>query len=113
MDASLLLDAALGRYLEKKGEYCPPCLAESIRYSVLSGGKRIRPRLLLASASLVGLEPDQVIPAALSLELIHCFTLIHDDLPCMDNDDFRRGKPSNHKVFGESMALLAGDALIP
>lgn len=89
-----------------------PNLAESIRYSLLSGGKRIRPRMMLGAATALGLDHQTILPAAAALEMIHCFTLIHDDLPCMDNDDFRRGRPSNHKVFGEGLALLAGDALI-
>lgn len=91
----------------------PHHLLESIRYSVLDGGKRIRPRLVLAAAEALNLTRERALPAALALELIHCFTLIHDDLPCMDDDDFRRGKPSNHKQFDEATALLAGDALIP
>ncbi len=90
----------------------PPHLAESIRYSCLTPGKRIRPRLLLTCAQMLSLAIEQVMPAAVALELIHCFTLIHDDLPCMDNDDWRRGLPSNHKKFGETLALLAGDALL-
>lgn len=90
----------------------PPNLAESIRYSLLSPGKRIRPRLLLACAEMLGLPLPDVVPAALALEMTHCFTLIHDDLPCMDDDDFRRGLLSNHKKFGESLALLAGDGLL-
>lgn len=82
-------------------------------YSVLGPGKRIRPRLVLATAEAIGLSRERAMPAACALELVHCFTLIHDDLPCMDNDDFRRGRPSNHKKFDEATALLAGDALIP
>lgn len=93
--------------------HAPSRLLESMRYSVLGGGKRIRPRLVLCAAEAVGLSREQALPAALALELIHCFTLIHDDLPCMDDDDFRRGRPSNHKQFDEATALLAGDALIP
>ncbi len=91
----------------------PANLAASIRYSVLSPGKRFRPRLMEASALALGVEAGAYVPFAVALEWIHAFTLIHDDLPCMDDDDLRRGMPTNHKVFGEALALLAGDALIP
>lgn len=90
----------------------PALLAESISYSLLAPGKRIRPRLLLACARMLGLSEAAALAPAAALEMIHCFTLIHDDLPCMDDDDFRRGRPSNHKKFGEAAALLAGDSLI-
>jgi geranylgeranyl diphosphate synthase type II len=80
-------------------------------YSLLAPGKRIRPRILLAVADLLELPRTVALPAAVAVEMVHCFTLIHDDLPCLDNDDLRRGRPSNHKQFGESTALLAGDAL--
>jgi geranylgeranyl diphosphate synthase, type II len=103
------LRSALVRHL---GD-APINLVESIEYSLLAPGKRIRPRLVLESARMLGLDPAAALPAALALEMIHCFTLIHDDLPCMDDDDFRRGRPSNHKKFGEALALLAGDALVP
>lgn len=91
----------------------PPTLWESMRYSVLSGGKRLRALLSLAAAEAVAGKPaiDFVLPCACAIELVHAFSLIHDDLPSMDNDDFRRGRPTNHKVFGEDMAILAGDAL--
>ena len=82
-----------------------------MRYSLLSGGKRLRPALCLASCALGGGDPDVAIPTACGLEMLHTASLIHDDLPSMDNDDYRRGRPSNHKVFGEGMALLTGDAL--
>lgn len=107
-----LLKEALHQYFKGKEGETPPNLAESIRYSLLAPGKRIRPRLMISCAQMVGLEERCVMRAALALEMVHCFTLIHDDLPCMDNDDFRRGRPSNHKKFGEGIALLAGDALI-
>lgn len=81
-------------------------------YSVLLGGKRIRPVLLLATADMLNVDRADAMPYAVALELIHTYSLIHDDLPAMDNDDFRRGKPSNHKVFGEAHAILAGDALL-
>lgn len=82
------------------------------RYSLLGGGKRIRPVLLLATADSLGLPLDTTLPYALALEMIHTYSLIHDDLPCMDNDDFRRGRPTCHKKFGEAIAVLAGDALL-
>lgn len=88
-------------------------LYESMRYSLLAGGKRIRPVLTLEFARLEGLDWKQAVPVACALELVHTYSLIHDDLPCMDDDDLRRGKPTNHKVFGETMAVLAGDALQP
>ena len=88
-------------------------LYESIRYSILAGGKRIRPVLTLEFARLGGIDWHLALPYACALELVHNYSLIHDDLPCMDDDDLRRGKPTNHKVFGETMAVLAGDALQP
>lgn len=90
----------------------PEIIGESMQYSLLAGGKRIRPVLLLAVAEALGLEIQEVLPFALSLEMIHTYSLIHDDLPAMDNDDFRRGNPSNHKKYGEAMAILAGDGLL-
>ena len=90
----------------------PEVLGDSMRYSLLSGGKRIRPVLALACAEVLGLADEIVLPFALALEMLHTYSLIHDDLPAMDNDDFRRGKPSNHKVYGETTALLAGDGLL-
>ena len=86
-------------------------LFESIRYSILAGGKRIRPVLTLEFARLGGLDWQLALPYACALELVHNYSLIHDDLPCMDDDDLRRGKPTNHKVYGETLAVLAGDAL--
>ncbi len=90
----------------------PSLIHRSIRYSVLNGGKRLRPILTLMTAELLGKSFQLVLPTAAGIELIHCFSLVHDDLPCMDNDDYRRGKLTNHKVFGESMAVLTGDALL-
>ena len=90
----------------------PSVLGESMRYSLLSGGKRIRPVLALACADVLGISDEDVLPFALALEMIHTYSLIHDDLPAMDNDDFRRGKPTSHKAFGEANAILAGDALL-
>ncbi|NGZ12039.1 MAG: polyprenyl synthetase family protein [Nitrospira sp. LK70] len=89
----------------------PTTLHEGLRYSLMAGGKRIRPILTIAAAEAIGATAPGLIPVACSLELIHTYSLIHDDLPSMDNDDFRRGKPTNHKVYGEAMAILAGDAL--
>jgi len=88
-------------------------LYESMRYSLLAGGKRIRPVIALEFARLGGMDWSAAVPVACGLELVHTYSLIHDDLPCMDNDDLRRGKPTNHKVFGETLAVLAGDALQP
>jgi geranylgeranyl diphosphate synthase type II len=114
------------RYLEEKREEVdrfldsavpdsrtpPTTLHEAMRYSLFAGGKRIRPILALAAAEAVGRPSRAVLPVASSLELIHTYSLIHDDLPAMDNDDYRRGKLTNHKVYGEAMAILAGDALL-
>ena len=88
-------------------------LYESMRYSLLAGGKRIRPVLTLEFARLSGLDWPTAVPVACALELVHTYSLIHDDLPCMDDDDLRRGKPTNHKVYSETLAVLAGDALQP
>ncbi|HET7909319.1 MAG TPA: farnesyl diphosphate synthase [Nitrospira sp.] len=90
----------------------PTTLHESMRYSLLAGGKRVRPILAIAAAEALGPPPPGMMAVACSLELIHTYSLIHDDLPSMDNDDFRRGKPTNHKVYGEAIAILAGDALL-
>ena len=87
-------------------------LADAMRYSLEVGGKRLRPSLLLASCEFAGGNIDEALPYALALEYIHTYSLIHDDLPAMDNDDLRRGKPTNHKVYGEAMAILAGDGLL-
>lgn len=103
------LELKLSRHLDSS---VPSHLIESIRYSLLAPGKRIRPRLVMACADMIGLDADAALSAACALEMVHCYTLIHDDLPCMDDDDFRRGRPSNHKQFGEATALLAGDALM-
>jgi geranylgeranyl diphosphate synthase type II len=94
--------------------WAPSKLVEAIQYSLLAGGKRLRPTLVLESArAIAGAKPDRtVITAAGAIEMIHTFSLVHDDLPAMDNDDLRRGKPTNHKVFGEATAILAGDAMM-
>ncbi|KAL1368144.1 hypothetical protein HN51_022284 [Arachis hypogaea] len=90
----------------------PQKIHEAMRYSLLAGGKRVRPVLCLAACELVGGTEAMAMPAACAIEMIHTMSLIHDDLPCMDNDDLRRGMPTNHKVFGEDVAVLAGDALL-
>ena len=90
----------------------PDILRESMRYSLLAGGKRIRPILCLASCTLAGGDPKLAVPTAVAIEMIHTMSLIHDDLPAMDNDDLRRGRPTNHKVYGDAVAILAGDALL-
>ncbi len=95
-----------------RAEKVPPKLFESMEYSLEAGGKRLRPILCLAAAQRCGVEAKSALPMALGLEMLHTATLIHDDLPCMDDDDMRRGKPSNHALFGETLAVLAGDALL-
>ena len=90
----------------------PQKLYESMRYSLLGGGKRIRPILTIAAAQALGYYRDAVLPYAASLEFVHTYSLVHDDLPAMDDDDYRRGRLTNHKVFGDGMAILAGDALL-
>lgn len=101
----------LAQYLKEKN-YKPEILGESMRYSLSLGGKRLRPVFMFACAEMLGGKIQDVKNFALALEMIHTYSLIHDDLPAMDNDDFRRGKPSNHKQFGEGQAILAGDALL-
>src|SRR3972149_1033650 len=94
------------------GPDAPPALLhQAIHYSVFAGGKRIRPILALAACDTVGGDVDRVLPLIVALELIHTYSLIHDDLPAMDDDDVRRGQPTNHRMFGEDLAILAGDAL--
>ena len=90
----------------------PARLHEAMRYSLLGGGKRLRPVLALATAEMLGITDDTALPAAVAIECLHTYSLIHDDLPCMDNDDLRRGRPTAHKQFDEATALLAGDALL-
>lgn len=105
-----LIEAALDRY---SGAFeLPELFARSMRYSLLSGGKRIRACLCLACCELVGGDWEDAMPFAAALEMIHAYSLIHDDLPAMDDDDLRRGKPSSHKAFGEGNAILAGDGLL-
>ena len=98
-------------YMESRNDI-PQQLRSSMLYSLMAGGKRLRPALCMASCEMLGKERVNALPFAAALEMIHTYSLIHDDLPAMDNDDFRRGKPSNHKAFGEAMAILAGDALL-
>ena len=105
-----LVEKSLFSYIPKNDEYIKK-LFDSMRYSVEAGGKRIRPRLVLEFCRLCGGDIEKALPFACAVEYIHTYSLIHDDLPCMDDDDMRRGKPSNHKKFGEDIALLAGDAL--
>ncbi len=109
-DKREIIDEALHRYLHQASEN-PPVICEAMRYSVFAGGKRLRPALTLAAAQAVCAPERSVLPAACAVELIHTYSLIHDDLPAMDNDDLRRGKPTSHRVFGEAIALLAGNAL--
>ena len=106
--ASKALDAACGQFLPETSEVC-----RAARYSLLGGGKRIRAVLVLSVCDLLGGDKAAAGQFAAAVEMLHCYSLIHDDLPCMDNDDLRRGKPTNHKVYGETMAVLAGDALQP
>jgi len=106
-----IIDEALDGYLPGEDNY-PTVIFKAIRYSLFAGGKRIRPILCLASAEAVGGDIESILPVACALELIHTYSLIHDDLPAMDDDDYRRGRLTSHKVFGEDMAILAGDALL-
>ncbi|MBI5787654.1 MAG: polyprenyl synthetase family protein [Candidatus Schekmanbacteria bacterium] len=110
-DKKKLIEQYLDGYLPKNQEF-PAEIHQAMRYSLFASGKRLRPILALAACEAVGGEIKSVLPLACSLELIHTYSLIHDDLPAMDNDDFRRGQPSNHKKFGEAIAILAGDALL-
>ncbi len=110
-DRQKIVDEALQRYLSDE-DGVPHDLHNAMHYSVFAGGKRIRPILCLAALEACGGDMAPAMPVACALELIHTYSLIHDDLPAMDNDDFRRGKPTSHKVFGEALAILAGDALL-
>ncbi|MBQ3597049.1 MAG: polyprenyl synthetase family protein [Clostridia bacterium] len=102
----------LDNFLTTLDKEAPQLLVDSIKYSVKNGGKRVRPTLLFASAEICGVEPIKLINYALAIEFIHSYSLVHDDLPAMDNDDFRRGQLSTHKKFGEDIGILAGDALL-
>jgi geranylgeranyl diphosphate synthase type II len=116
-EKKLIVDSALERYFpnppEGEGELKPSnSLHKAIRHSLLNGGKRIRPILSIAAFEAVGGKGDNILPFACALEMIHTYSLIHDDLPAMDNDDTRRGKPTCHKIFGEAIGILAGDGLL-
>lgn len=112
LEAKILnVNQALHKYLEEK-DNPQATIYKAMDYSLHAGGKRIRPVLMLASAELLGAESEKVMPFACAMEMIHTYSLIHDDLPCMDDDDLRRGKPTNHKVYGEAIAVLAGDGLL-
>ncbi|NLG33487.1 MAG: polyprenyl synthetase family protein [Syntrophomonadaceae bacterium] len=106
-----LIDSHLKRYLSFENPY-PRIIHEAIEYAVLNGGKRLRPILVLEGARIAGGTIESVLPVACAVEMIHTYSLVHDDLPAMDNDDYRRGKPTCHKVFGEANAILTGDALL-
>ena len=106
-----LVEKNLSKYISKI-DNAPKILTDAMDYSLQAGGKRVRPILLMATAEAFGKKATDVMPAACAVEMLHTYSLIHDDLPCMDNDSLRRGKPTNHKVFGEDLALLAGDALL-
>jgi geranylgeranyl diphosphate synthase type II len=110
-DMCAVVDAALDKLLPPETP-APATIHKAMRYSVFAGGKRIRPVLCLAACEAVGGKAAVAMPLACAIECIHTYSLIHDDLPCMDDDDLRRGKPTNHKVFGEGIAVLAGDALL-
>jgi len=105
------VNAALDKFLPPE-KTKPATIHKAMRYSLFAGGKRMRPAVLLAAAAACGGKEADALPLACAVECIHTYSLIHDDLPAMDNDDFRRGKPTNHKVFGEGIAVLAGDALL-
>jgi geranylgeranyl diphosphate synthase, type II len=119
-ERSKLVDEALDLYTDPRRprpegprlSHAPAQILESMRYSLMAGGKRLRPVLVIAAAEIFDAPPERVMPAACALEMIHTYSLIHDDLPCMDDDDLRRGRPTNHKVYGEAVATLAGDSLL-
>ena len=105
-----LVEQVLARELEPERIICPR-LADAMRYSLMAGGKRLRPILLMAAADALGENGDLYVTAGCAIEMIHTYSLIHDDLPAMDDDDLRRGRPTNHKIYGDGMAILAGDGL--
>ncbi|HAL63825.1 MAG TPA: hypothetical protein DCO93_05215 [Clostridiales bacterium] len=106
-----ITEDALKKYLPND-DIAQKKLYDSMNYSIFAGGKRLRPMIMMMTAKMLGKPVDTVLPFACAMEMIHTYSLIHDDLPSMDNDDLRRGKPTNHKVFGEATAILAGDALL-
>ncbi len=110
-DLRAAVESALDRALPPQSAW-PESIHRAVRYSLFAGGKRIRPVLVLAAGEAVGGAREEVLPLACAVEMIHTYSLIHDDLPAMDDDDLRRGKPTSHKAFGEAMAILAGDALL-
>ena len=110
-DYKKMIDSALEEYFKGAAELSLSGLAESMRYSLLAGGKRIRPTLVLEFSRICGGDLKKTLPVACAIEMLHTYSLIHDDLPCMDNDSLRRGKPTNHVIYGECTATLAGDAL--
>ena len=110
-ERKILVDKALKEFMPEPSGLAGDVI-RAMNYTLFAGGKRIRPVLCIAGSEAVGGFADHVVPVACAIELIHAYSLIHDDLPAMDNDDFRRGKPTNHKVFGEAVALLAGDGLL-
>lgn len=110
-EKSNYIESLLDEYKPKEDGY-QTTIMEAMNYSLKAGGKRLRPILTLEACKIVGGNEEDAIPFAVAIEMIHTYSLIHDDLPALDNDDLRRGKPTNHKVFGEAMAVLAGDALL-
>ncbi len=104
------IESALGKYFQEKTDYS--ILLEAMHYSLMAGGKRLRPVFLLGFCEAVGGDMEKAMAAACAVEMVHTYSLIHDDLPCMDDDDFRRGRPTCHRVYGEDIATLAGDALL-
>ena len=111
MDYKAMADEALAQYFVTEQDYPVKGLAEAMRYSLLAGGKRIRPTLVMEFCRVSGGDPKDALPVACAVEMLHTYSLIHDDLPCMDDDELRRGMPTNHMVYGECTATLAGDAL--
>jgi len=110
-DSAKRVDKALDGFLPKE-KTAPQTIHKAMRYSVFAGGKRLRPILCLAAAEACGGDPQKAMAAACAVEVLHTYSLVHDDLPCMDDDDLRRGRPTCHKVFGDGMAVLCGDALL-
>lgn len=105
------IEGKLDNFMPRQEQF-PPVIFDAMRYSLFAGGKRLRPMMLLAACEAVGGDKQEAVPFACAMEMIHTYSLIHDDLPAMDNDDYRRGRLTNHKVFGEDMAILAGDGLL-
>lgn len=110
-DWKFMVDEYLGRIIDR-ASLPEPIIAEAMNHSLLAGGKRLRPLICLAAAATFGLHAEVIMEVASAIELVHTYSLVHDDLPAMDDDDYRRGRPTNHKVYGEALAILAGDALL-